>query len=183
MKDYFMRQAFLIIFFILTFNFADAQSGAGYHDTTISYRTKIENDTCRVFIKSVINDSLTAKVWLIRKNKKIWETTLQKSKFRAPFYEFVDRRKADTAGLSENKINRGFMTSKELKSLNFDNLVFEGFAFHAIRSSRLHYEAIFRDKKTKQRYLLLPGIMYDDEKEIRKRKKQAIVVFGILKMK
>lgn len=178
-----MKQAFWIAFFILTYSLARAQNNSRNYDTTRSYGTKIVNDTCRVFIRSFKNNgSLIVNIWLRRNNQKIWETTIDKSSFRIPVYSFVNRR-TDTTSLSEDLINLGFMTSKELKTINFDNLVLEGLKFDFIRSHRLHYKVIFKDKKTNLQYLVLPGIIYADEQKIKKWKKDSIVVFGMLKMK
>jgi len=174
---YFMKQSIWILFFILCCNVSEAQKDLNFKSktvdtTTASYRTQIENDTCRVFIRSLRSDSLVANIWLIRKKKKIWETTISKKSFRTAFRNYQSR-VLETSSVSYDK-NWKFPTSKEIKSVNFENLAFESIVFDFIRSGRLYYNAIFTDKVTSQKFRVSTGILYSEEK------KRFLEIFGIL---
>ena len=178
-----MKQALWMLFLILSFNVTEAQSDLILKSklvktTTISYRTQIANDTCRVFIRNIKSDSLVANIWLIRKQNKIWETTVNKKRFKSAFVRYQGRVYNPISPSYDNYWK--FPTSKEMQSVKFENLVFESIDFDFIRSGRLYYKAIFTDKVTNQKFRVSTGILYSEEKKTKKEKVNFIEIFGIL---
>lgn len=121
-------------------------------DTSIvSSRVNIGNDTCRLYIQQIKSDSLYANIWLIRNKQISWETTIFKSRLEKYFNYYIE-----------------YSTDSTINSIKFDDLVLTGIEYYGIRANRLFYYIYFFDKQTKRKYLFNTGIMYLDEKELKK---------------
>lgn len=146
------------------------------------YYIKIGNDTCKVYINESKNDSLIATTWLTTKNQTNWKTKLHKSVFKTPLNKFKNRLKHYKDTLAPQETSLGHMTQIEIKSIDFNDLVFDGIELTSIRANRLQYNILFYNQKTKQHLLFETGILCSTENGGYKTTKEKIMIFGIVKV-